>query len=205
MRVSVPAGRTLAFYFNGFRLESNSNCEYDSLKVRQQQVKLNKCWVYKMKVLSLLAPVSALSRHFPFENAPFLFITFFLIKRYFIVVCKILAFCKSIYLWSANDLCLRLNCARDFCFNSLRLSHLSNSLMAHLFVLQVLNGSQSGSELATLCGAALPSPIFVNNGDVSLRFSTDSSVHYSGFDISYTSTTSGKCTCTHLLNRPSCL
>ncbi|XP_069122184.1 cubilin-like [Argopecten irradians] len=58
--------------------------------------------------------------------------------------------------------------------------------------LQVRNGSTASDPVAaTLCGYALPDPIYGTGNSLWLGFRTDGSLTHSGFDITYTASTAG--------------
>lgn len=65
-------------------------------------------------------------------------------------------------------------------------------VLPNCIVDQVYNGSQTTSQaVATLCGFAIPNPIFLNNNEAVLRFVTDHSDTFRGFALTYTASAIG--------------
>ncbi|VDH91181.1 cubilin [Mytilus galloprovincialis] len=55
----------------------------------------------------------------------------------------------------------------------------------------LIRNSSSGTDIATLCGMALPDPIFAQGNRLWMKFYTDNSVTHPGYSISYTASFNG--------------
>ncbi|XP_030624670.1 LOW QUALITY PROTEIN: cubilin [Chanos chanos] len=57
--------------------------------------------------------------------------------------------------------------------------------------LEIRNGSASGTVLGKYCGPTLPNPVFPRNNELYLRFKSDFTTAYNGFEITWTSSPNG--------------
>ena len=58
---------------------------------------------------------------------------------------------------------------------------------------QIRNGTNATApEVAKLCGADIPNPVFISSNTAFLYFVTDTSVQHPGYDITYVASTNGK-------------
>ncbi|KAL8607576.1 hypothetical protein ACOMHN_003495 [Nucella lapillus] len=65
-----------------------------------------------------------------------------------------------------------------------------------VFIITIRNGTNSSAtEVARLCGAEIPDPVFLSSNTASLSFITDLSGQHLGYDITYVATTSGVLGC----------
>ncbi|XP_072020163.1 LOW QUALITY PROTEIN: cubilin-like [Amphiura filiformis] len=91
----------------------------------------------------------------------------------------------NMYITTANDTYISLY------FNYFGLEYSSTCSFDSL---QIYNGTDASSPLvSTLCGGALPDPVFANSSQLRLKFNTDQSITDTGFDITYTSSTVRGC------------
>jgi len=58
--------------------------------------------------------------------------------------------------------------------------------------LQIYDGDMSGDEMTRVCGSTRPAAIVSSSNTLTLHMVTDSSIHMEGFDISYTTSSSGQ-------------